>query len=119
MTHPIRYAVLDHAADQAALWHLTDSVRTWRTDGVVEVRPPRTVDDIRPHLEDLLREGHVELFLFQEPESPALRLQEALAAVADDSNWDSETADTWYGVITTDSGVQRLRVEAQAYRQGT
>jgi len=49
----------------------------------------------------------------------ALPLDEALAVVADDSNWNWETAETWYGVITTASGENEHLVEKEAHDRAT
>ena len=74
MPHPIRYAILDAATDQPALWHLTYAQHVVIGGDSVEVHPPRTVEEVRPHLADLLREGHIEVFPFRDPESPHLPL---------------------------------------------
>jgi hypothetical protein len=116
VAHPVRYVILDDAVDQPALWHLTNRLSS-SGEGMAEIRPGRAVDELRPHLMDLLREGHIEVFLFREPQSPALPLDQALAAVADDSNWTPQTTATWYGVITTESGERELVVERKAYHR--
>jgi len=119
VARPIRFAILDDAIDQPALFHLTSGSEQVNGEDVVEIHPAYTRDEVRPHLVDLLREGHVEVWLFREPESPALPLDEALSVVADDSNWNSETAEIWYGVVTTTSGDNEHLVEKEAHDRGT
>jgi hypothetical protein len=100
VTDAIRYAILDHASDEAYLWELPWSLST----GGVEIHPRRTVEEVRAHLADLLREGHVEMVCDGDPQATQLSLDEALAAAADDANWDPASARAVYLVTTTPSG---------------
>ena len=117
MPNAIRYAILDHAGDDANLWELPWSLSDHVGGGTVEIHPPRTVDEVRPHLIDLVREGHVELYRMNDPRGPKLSLDEALAVVADDTNWYPPT-ETAYCVITTDSGDREYEIERQTHEQG-
>ncbi len=58
--------------------------------------------------------SHVEKWLFEEPGFPARALDDAVAVVSDDANWNAETASTLYGVITTESGERELKAEREA-----
>src|SRR3954451_6645140 len=104
MPNAIRYAILDHAGDDAMLWELPWPLSQSVGGETVELHPRWTVDEVRPVLVDLLREGHVELYRFGEADGPTLALEESIAAVASDANWDPAMAETAYCVITTESG---------------
>jgi hypothetical protein len=114
VTNPIRYAILDDASDEANLWELP-----WNAinENGVEIHPRRTVEEVRPWLIDLVRDGHVVIFRMDEPDAPNLELDEALAVIADEDNWDPARAQTVYGVITTESGDREHELERNAAKR--
>lgn len=111
----LRSCHADHASDDAMLWELPWSV-SHVTDGhEVEIHPQRSVDEIRPQLLDLLRDGHVEIYPTGDPPGLRLSLDEALAVVADDRNWTPGTGHpAYYCVITTETGDREYEVERAA-----
>lgn len=114
-----RYAVLDMAGDQSPLWELTWGAQlVERDDTLRELHPRMPVPEVRPALEELLRAGHVEVFDWEEPDAPPLRLEAALAIVADDRNWvppaESGQARA-YGVDVTASGEDEYRRERELH----
>jgi hypothetical protein len=117
MAHPIRYAVLDHASDDAALWELPLALHQSVDGRMKEVHHRREVQHVMPHLLDLLREGHVEMYQYDEPNGPTLALDDAIAFASDSSNWDPATATVRCGVITTESGDDEYEIERDAARQ--
>ena len=78
-----RWALLDHASDDAFLWEMTFGLRS----NGVEVHQGATIEERRPHLEELLRAGHVELYEVTDPQYRSLDFDEALKVIADDRNW--------------------------------
>jgi hypothetical protein len=87
------------------------------TDGEeVQVHPSRSVAEVRPVLTELLRQGHVELYRMDDPQGPTLPLDEALAAVVDDSHWQPGAIEKAYCVVITESGEREYRVEYEASR---
>ena len=112
--HPIRYAILDHASDEASLWELPWQLIDHIDGRDVERHTPRTVTEVLPHLLDLIREGHVEIFRLADSQGPSLPLAEALAVASDEANWDPSTATDHYGVITTESGNRECETEHNA-----
>jgi hypothetical protein len=109
----LRYRILDYACEDSMLWSLPWPVSHAVGDELVEIHPQLTVDEVRPVLIDLLHEGHVELYRLGEERRPTLSREEALAAVADDTNWEPTKAETSYCVITTDSGDRELESEIE------
>jgi hypothetical protein len=114
----IRYAVLDHAGDDAALWELPLALHQDVDDRLIEAHPRRTVEQVMPHLLDLLREGHVEMYPYDDPNRTRLSLEVALAAASDPSNWDPAAAKLRCGVITTESGDDEYETERDAAQGG-
>jgi hypothetical protein len=110
VSHPIRYAILDHASDEANLWELPWSLSV----SGVEVHPRRTMDEVRPWLVELLREGHVEMWLESDGNVVELDLDDALAATAQDDNWDPKSAHEVYLLHTTESGDAEFLLERKA-----
>lgn len=107
MRNPIRYAILDHAAEDSNLWELP-----WPTvAGNVEIHRQRTVDEVRPWLVELIRSGHVEVYRLDDLNSPTLTERDALAVVNDDANWAPSTAEAAYGVSSTESGDRGYQIE--------
>lgn len=93
MDHAARYQLLDHATDESPLWDTRAGITTRTADGrVIERHRERTPEELRPELESLLRDGHVELYEMTDPEQHVLDLSEALAVIADDHNWYSPIA---------------------------
>jgi hypothetical protein len=118
MADPIRYALLDHASDDAALWELPLALHQTVDSGMMEIHPRRPVEQVMPHLLDLLREGHVEMYPYDDPDGPSLSLDDALAAASDPSNWDPAAAKLRCGVITTESGDDEYEAERNAAHRG-
>jgi hypothetical protein len=114
----MRYAILDHATDDAALWELAWSLSQFINGRDVVIHPRRPVSEVLLHLLDLLREGHVEIYLDENPQEPSLPLEEALAVAADDANWDPASAKASYRVVATKSGDDEYENEYAAARQG-
>jgi hypothetical protein len=114
MADLVRYAVLDHASDDAPLWELPLAIHQAAGDQMIEVHPRRTVEQVMPHLLDLLREGHVEMYPYDDPNGTCLSLEVALAAASDPSNWDPAAAKLRCGVITTQSGDDEYETERDA-----
>jgi hypothetical protein len=108
--HPIRYALLEHASDEANLWELPWSLSVSQ----VEVHPRRTMEEVRPWLVELLSDGHLGMWLESDGHVVALDLDEALAAIAEDENWDPKSAHGVYLLHTTESGDAEFRIERTA-----
>jgi hypothetical protein len=117
VSSPIRYAILDHASDDCPLWEISWGLQQSIDGHLVEIHPRLPVQEVMPHLLDLLREGHVEVYRYDEPQEPSLSLEHALAVTADAANWDPATAKPPYGVVTTESGDREFRIEYEAARQ--
>jgi hypothetical protein len=86
VSRTVRYGILHDAIDEAALYELT-----WRSTShigrqTIEHHPERTIDEVRPELVELLRQGFVEMYETTDPES-ALDLERALSVAADDASW--------------------------------
>ena len=121
MDHAARYQLLDHATDDAPLWETRMGITTHATDErVIERHQERTPDELRPELETLLRDGHVQLYEMTDPNQRVLNLTEALAVIADDHSWYSPVAldepeerETIYGLSLTESGGEQFRVERE------
>jgi hypothetical protein len=111
-----RYALLDHASDEAFLWDLTSALTS---DGI-EVHQRATIDQRRPHLEELLQAGHLQLIEVTDPQQRLLDLNEALQVIADDRHWiaprKGEGATVIYAIVTTESGDREFRREYDAHR---
>jgi hypothetical protein len=118
MANPVRYAILDSATDSSPLWELPWPLSHATDEGPVEIHPRRTMKEIRPVLVELLREGHVEIYPYREPEASALPLDDALAAISVDANWNPETTQEDYGVTLTESGERELRGEREEAHKG-
>jgi hypothetical protein len=110
--------VLDLAAEGAeALYMLTGECR-WE-DSVVH--PETSYEATRAVVEELTRAGHVEICAIRADRTdPTLDLDEALAAIADERNWQwpgPEGAETIYDLDITESGdaeYWRLRRAAES-----
>jgi len=115
---PIRYAILDHASEDSPIWELAWSLNQIVGGRTVELHPRLPVKDVQPHLLDLLRERHVEVYPLEDPSGPSLSLEDALVVASDEANWDAATAKTRYGVVLTESGEREYRAEYEAARRG-
>jgi hypothetical protein len=119
--HAARYQLLDHATDDAPLWETRFGITTHAADGrVVEQHRERTPDELRPELQSLLRDGHVELYEMNDPEQQVLDLAGAFAVIADDLNWYSPIAlgelegrETIFALSLTESGGEQFRLERE------
>jgi hypothetical protein len=116
MKNSARYAILDHAADEAALWDVPLGLSDHIDGELVETHRPMTVEDLRPELEGLLRSGHVEVYEMSDPSNRLLSLADALVVIADDRNWfspltlrEDEGREIIYALVTTDAGDDELR----------
>jgi hypothetical protein len=69
------------------LWELTWGLSEVRDGSTIEIHAAMSIDEVRPVLEGLLRDGHVALYVMDDPQGPLLTLDDALGAVADDANW--------------------------------
>jgi hypothetical protein len=118
MPNRIRYAILDHAGDDAPLWELTWGLSVGEGRKLVEVHPPMTVAEARPWLDELLRDGHVKMYDWDAPDdSQPLDLEAALSIINDDANWEPrESRDrVAYSVQTTESGEEEYKKEHAAH----
>jgi hypothetical protein len=118
MPHPIRLAILDSAADEANLWEFAVADEYGHPGGEVEIHPRRTVEEVMPHLLDLLREGHVEIYHCDDPQGPTLSLEEAVTAASGEANWEPATAKAPYCLAITESGEREYAVEYEAQHAG-
>jgi hypothetical protein len=122
MANPIRFALLDHATDEARLWELTYALSEGRGGKVVEVHPKITIAEARPWLTELLSEGHVEVYEEHASEgSQPLGLAAAFAVVNDDANWvppESDDGRVTYSVLTTHTGDDEYTNERDACESG-
>jgi hypothetical protein len=112
----VRLAILDDAFDEAPLWELQWGLEMITDGEKVQVHPLRSMDEMRPVLAELLREGHVELYRMDDPQGPTLSLDQALAAVAVDAHWQPGAIAEAYCVVITASGEDQYRVEHEASR---
>jgi hypothetical protein len=116
-----RYQLLDHATDESPLWDTRFGITTHAMDGrVFERHRVRTPEELRPELESLLCDGHVEICEMTDPEQRVLDLTEALAVIADDHNWYSPNAlgeperrETIYALLLSESGGEQFRLERE------
>jgi hypothetical protein len=120
MDHAARYQLLDYANDDSLLWDARLPLTVIdRGDGRrVDRHQERPLDELRPELEQPLREGHVELYDATGADAPrTLSLDEALSVVADEWNWHgprepSELPDCRiYALALTDSGEEEYQQE--------
>ena len=118
--HAARYQLLDHATNQAALWDARRRITTYALDGVIHLRHrDRTPEELRPELEALLRERHVELF--EADGHHALPLEVAISVIVDDANWyvpaslggDASGRPTIHELVLTASGEEEFTREYQ------
>jgi hypothetical protein len=93
-----RQAILDAAEDEPTLWELSSSRRF-------------TIDELRPALATLLREGHVLLADAARPGFP-LGLRDALVRIHDPDNWDPSPRRGVFIVVLTESGGAEFRTQA-------
>jgi hypothetical protein len=115
----VRYAILDDAGDEAPLWELTWALSELRDGSRIEIHPPMTIDEVRRVLEELLRDGHVSLFVMDDPQGPLLALDDALQTVGEDANWTPPATsgqDRAYALVLTDSGEAEYRAEYEAQK---
>jgi hypothetical protein len=93
--HGARYQLLDYANDDSFLWDVRLPLTIiHRSEGwEVSRHQERSVEELRPELEELLRAGHLELYEATGRDAPrTLSLDEAIAVAADDRNWYTEKA---------------------------
>jgi hypothetical protein len=116
-----RYRIFDDAGDEGFLWDLRLPSTTHRVDEVVEIQPGQPVGELRSELEQLLRDGHVEIHEAHDPSGPVLRVEEALAVICDDRNWyspialdEDERREAVYCLVLTESGRQQFVAELSA-----
>lgn len=114
MPDATRYAILDHASGEAALWEITQGLTDIRDGERKETHRAFALADVRPVLVELLREGHVELYDLLDPRGPMLTLDEALVVVADETNWSPSTATRQTHLVLTEAGTDELRREIAA-----
>jgi hypothetical protein len=106
-----RQLILDTADEEPALWKLRWGPELVGGVGRRQLYPPLTIQQVRPALEALLREGHVLLYDATNPASP-VSLRDALARIADDRNWFPSAVRGHrpaYLVILTESGGAEYR----------
>lgn len=84
----------------------------------IERHQERRAEELRPELEQLLRDGHVELYEETDPRHRVLSLDDALKVAADTRNWYSpldlgelQKRPTTYALALTDSGGEEFRRE--------
>jgi hypothetical protein len=114
-----RYQLLDHATDNSPLWDTRRGIKEHRADGTqVELHRDRSPEELRPELERLLRDGHVELCVATDPQFLTLSLDEALAVIRDERNWytpidlgEPEGREVIYELSLTESGGEEFRME--------
>jgi hypothetical protein len=107
----VRLRLLNEAVEESFLYELGYPSFAPRQGVVVQIEPPLALDVVRAEVEVLLREGRVALYEpewwegnldeflaeyvedraddreFVDEERPALSLEEALAAIADETSW--------------------------------
>ena len=119
MDHAARYQLLDHATDESPLWDARHGIATIVADGSrIERHRDRTSAELRPELERLVRDRHVELYEMNDRAHRVLGIDEALGVIADETNWHSPNElgasnkrDTIYALYLTDSGGKEFRQE--------
>lgn len=119
MANQIRYGILDDATDESWLWELTLRSTTHIGRRTIENHPERTIDQVRPELVELLRQGFVELYEETGSSTSALDPSTAVAVVADDANWltPAESGrDAFYSVVLREVGDEEFQREAAAQR---
>jgi hypothetical protein len=116
-----RYRILDCAYDDAAVWGLTDTVTVFPRSGTpFEAWPGAEIDELRPELERLLREGKVELYPCGAG-GPALALDGALDEIKRDDAWlpPSLSGRNGFEVVLTPAGCAALDSIADAEPRST
>ena len=88
MADPVRFAILDQANDEAT----PSGSFAALSESRVEIRPRRSVEDIRPCLAELLNQGHRRHFSDGRADAPDLALDEAIHVIADDDKWEPPRA---------------------------
>jgi hypothetical protein len=118
--HPARYQLLDYANDDSLLWDVRLPLSIFPADGGrIDRHQERPVEELRPELEQLLREGHLELYEATGDDAPrTLSLDEALAVAADEASWcgprnpqELLERPAIYALSLTDSGGTEFRRE--------
>lgn len=115
-----RYRILDDAEDEGRLWELLQPNLTVMRDGTrIESHQVMPVSEVRPALEELLRDEHLVLIRDSDYEHH-LSLADALTAIADDTHWSppgSEGRGDIYSVRITDSGDREYQIEYDAHHR--
>jgi hypothetical protein len=121
--HAARYQLLDHATDESPLWDVRKGITTiTANEQRIDRHGDRKPEELRPELERLVLERHVEIYEATDPNHRVLSLDEALSAIADDRNWYSpsdlgepDRRETIYALYLTETGGEEFRKErAQA-----
>jgi hypothetical protein len=81
-----RLLILDTAEHEPCLWELTWGLVLVKGDQREELYPRLAITEVRPALEELLQEGHVELCDSAKPDV-SIPLAAAFAVIDDDRNW--------------------------------
>lgn len=109
-----RYQVLLEASEAATMWELPWTHSTVVDGELREDFPASSVEEMQRVLIDLLREGHVQLYL--DDSGPViLDVDAAVEAAARAQNWDPDEGDSvGYLLTTTESGERELQAMYEA-----
>jgi hypothetical protein len=122
--HQARYQLLDYAAEDSPLWDAPCALTIYPGDGRrIDRHRERPPEELRAELEQLLREGYVELYEMTRRAPRILSPDEAVSVAADDRNWYAPKAPgelperRIYALSLTDSGEEEYRRECARANQ--
>ncbi|HVW88938.1 MAG TPA: hypothetical protein VHC01_05680 [Gaiellaceae bacterium] len=113
-----RYRVLAAGFDELNLWELPGR-HIFVHSGGRSVTADLQLGDVREALSEALRAGFVLLYDPEGPGHPALALEDALALVADDDEWDLATSSRRVALAITPSGEAVLHRVSDEYRRAS
>jgi hypothetical protein len=110
--------VLGAGFDEMNLWELSGRYVTHHLGGT-SVSSDLPLDDVRQALTEALRSGLLRLYDMDDPTYPTFSLEDALALVADENEWESATAQRRPALTTTPAGERAFRAVFERYRQAS
>ena len=110
------HRILGAGHDEMSLWELPGRGITFRSGGM-SVSSDLTLEDVRGTLVEAIRGGLLQLYHQEDPSYPVFALDEALALIADEDEWNASTAHRRPLLMITPAGESAYHADFDEYKR--